>query len=326
MEVVLAPDQPDGLHAAFGPKEPCGFGDRRFSTPSLLNGGDLFYGYPSPSSPFGLGRVLSSPSPRAASLSRGSSDSGSVVDEGNDAAAAAAAAAERRQRLARLALQYQEVVTCFEVCLSYLADTSNEAATLRRENDELRIANEDLARRIKMVGGRLVDEFSGLSLTEEHPIPLLPLTPLPAPPAIPKSISVRSPVYLKMNQNGKHRPSKPTKLGSRVSVGMESGVNGEGELKGGEEQQPNSGLEFEVYNQGMLKTELCNKWEETGACPYGDQCQFAHGIAELRPVIRHPRYKTEVCRMVLAGVVCPYGHRCHFRHSINPTDLFPLHP
>ena len=92
MEVVLAPDQPDGLHAAFGPKEPCGFGDRRFSTPSLLNGGDLFYGYPSPSSPFGLGRVLSSPSPRAASLSRGSSDSGSVVDEGNDAAAAAAAA------------------------------------------------------------------------------------------------------------------------------------------------------------------------------------------------------------------------------------------
>ena len=158
MEVVLAPAQPDGLHAAFGPKEPCGFGDRRFSTPSLLNGGDLFYGYPSPSSPFGLGRVLS----------RGSSDSGSVVDEGNDAAAAA----ERRQRLARLALQYQEVVTCFEVCLSYLADTSNEAAALRRENDELRIANEDLA--------KLVDEFSKLSLTKDHPIPLRPLTPLPA--------------------------------------------------------------------------------------------------------------------------------------------------
>ena len=209
MEVVLAPAQPDGLHAAFGPKEPCGFGDRRFSTPSLLNGGDLFYGYPSPSSPFGLGRALFTPSPRAAALSRGSSDSGSIVDDGNDAAAAAAAA-ERRQRLARLALQYQEVVTCFEVCLSYLADTSNEAAALRRENDELRIANEDLA--------KLVDEFSSLSLTEEHPIPLSPLTPLPAAPAIPKSISVRSPVYLKMNQNGKHRPSKPTKLGSVRSM------------------------------------------------------------------------------------------------------------
>ena len=64
------------------------------------------------------------------------------------------------------------MVTHFELCLSYLADTSNEAAALRRENDELRIANEDLA--------KLVDEFSKLSLTKEHPIPLRPLTSLPA--------------------------------------------------------------------------------------------------------------------------------------------------
>lgn len=100
----------------------------------------------------------------------------------------------------------------------------------------------------------------------------------------------------------------------------------EGGVKGEEEEKLNGGLQFEVYNQGMLKTELCNKWEETGTCPYGNQCQFAHGIAELRPVIRHPRYKTEVCRMVLAGVVCPYGHRCHFRHSITPADLFLPRP
>lgn len=79
-------------------------------------------------------------------------------------------------------------------------------------------------------------------------------------------------------------------------------------------------VELEVYNQGMWKTELCNKWQETGACPYGDHCQFAHGIKELRPVIRHPRYKTQACRMVLAGVVCPYGHRCHFRHSLTEHD------
>ena len=83
-------------------------------------------------------------------------------------------------------------------------------------------------------------------------------------------------------------------------------------VKGEEERA----VELEVYNQGMLKTELCNKWQQTGACPYGDDCQFAHGIAELRPVIRHPRYKTEVCRMVLHGVPCPYGHRCHFRHTL----------
>lgn len=77
---------------------------------------------------------------------------------------------------------------------------------------------------------------------------------------------------------------------------------------------------MDVYDQGMSKTELCNKWQETGACPYGDNCQFAHGIKELRPVMRHPRYKTEVCRMMLAGDGCPYGHRCHFRHTLTDQE------
>ncbi|CAL4901692.1 unnamed protein product [Urochloa decumbens] len=320
MEVVLAPAQPDGFHTASGPKEPCGFGDRRFSSPTCLltNGDDPFHGYSSPSSPFGLARVLSTPSPRAASLSRGSDDAGSVVDEGDDAAAAE----DRRQRLARLALQYQEAVSRFELCLSYLADATNEAAALRRENDELRVANEDLDRRIKMVRGKLVGEFSGIRIVEWPTAPVRPLSPVPATPALPRSISVRSPGYLKMNPKGKHRTSK---LGSqRVFVGMDGSVKKE-EHNGGEKEKLNSGLEFEVYSQGMLKTELCNKWEETGACPYGDRCQFAHGITELRPVIRHPRYKTQVCRMLLAGAGCPYGHRCHFLHSISPAELFPLH-
>ncbi|XP_021302927.1 zinc finger CCCH domain-containing protein 39 isoform X2 [Sorghum bicolor] len=329
MEVV-APAQHDALHAAFGPKPFGGIGgDGRFSSSLSSLGGDRFFGYSTTtaSSCFGNSPGLSSPSPRAASLSRGSSESGSVVDDGDDAADAATVA-ERRLRLARLALQYQEVVNRFELCLSYLADASNEAAALRRENDELRVANEDLARRIEVVGCKLVDEFSSLRLAEEHatppPPPPPPPSPLPVAPVMPKSISIRSPGYLKMNQNGKHRASKPTK--QRVFVGMDGGVKGEEERKGVEEKKLNGGLEFEVYNQGMLKTELCNKWEETGACPYGDQCQFAHGIGELRPVIRHPRYKTQVCRMVLAGVVCPYGHRCHFRHSVTPADLFLPRP
>ncbi|KAJ6684325.1 ZINC FINGER CCCH DOMAIN-CONTAINING PROTEIN 15 [Salix viminalis] len=86
------------------------------------------------------------------------------------------------------------------------------------------------------------------------------------------------------------------------------------------EEEIAAGMELEVFNQGMWKTELCNKWQETGTCPYGNNCQFAHGIGELRPVIRHPRYKTQACRMVLAGGVCPYGHRCHFRHSLTDQD------
>ncbi|KAG0489247.1 hypothetical protein HPP92_008058 [Vanilla planifolia] len=85
-------------------------------------------------------------------------------------------------------------------------------------------------------------------------------------------------------------------------------------------EKVNDAVELEVYTQGMFKTELCNKWQESGECPYGEHCQFAHGIDELRPVIRHPRYKTELCRMVLVGDTCPYGHRCHFRHSVSPQD------
>ncbi|KAF3781614.1 Zinc finger CCCH domain-containing protein 56 [Nymphaea thermarum] len=30
------------------------------------------------------------------------------------------------------------------------------------------------------------------------------------------------------------------------------------------------------------KTRICNKWEMTGACPFGDKCHFAHGQAELQ--------------------------------------------
>ncbi|KAK6926188.1 Zinc finger, CCCH-type [Dillenia turbinata] len=29
------------------------------------------------------------------------------------------------------------------------------------------------------------------------------------------------------------------------------------------------------------KTRICNKWETTGSCPFGNKCHFAHGIAEL---------------------------------------------
>ncbi|KAL5745029.1 hypothetical protein ACOSP7_026175 [Xanthoceras sorbifolium] len=82
--------------------------------------------------------------------------------------------------------------------------------------------------------------------------------------------------------------------------------------------------EMEIYNQGMWKTELCNKWEQTSTCPYAENCQFAHGITELQPVIRHPKYKTQVCRMVLYGDKCPYGHRCHFRHSLTQQERLLL--
>ncbi|KAK7280413.1 hypothetical protein RJT34_25477 [Clitoria ternatea] len=140
--------------------------------------------------------------------------------------------------------------------------------------------------------------------------------------SLPKSISVRSNGYLKMAAqsaalatNSASRNKGATR--PRTSSAPPDAVQKVYVRGGQKEEEP---LEMVVYNQGMFKTELCNKWQETGTCPYGDHCQFAHGIGELRPVIRHPRYKTEVCRMVLAGVVCPYGHRCHFRHALTEQE------
>ncbi|KAL3267321.1 hypothetical protein HHI36_011452 [Cryptolaemus montrouzieri] len=68
-------------------------------------------------------------------------------------------------------------------------------------------------------------------------------------------------------------------------------------------------------NTSRYKTELCRPYEEFGVCKYGDKCQFAHGIGELRSLARHPKYKTELCRTYHTAGFCPYGPRCHFVHN-----------
>lgn len=75
--------------------------------------------------------------------------------------------------------------------------------------------------------------------------------------------------------------------------------------------QPPPGLKNELF-----KTEMCRSFEATnGFCRYGAKCQFAHGIHELRPVRRHPRYKTKHCRNWSNQGSCPYGARCRFIHA-----------
>ncbi|CAO2179006.1 unnamed protein product [Urochloa humidicola] len=320
--------------------KPFAFGDQRLASPRFLNlacsggaGDDALFRCSSPFSPsFGF----SSPSPLAtSSVSLSPSSSGSLVDDCDDAAAAADAATGHRLQLARLALQYQDVADRYELCLARLADAADEAAVLRRENAELRAANGDLTRRLALLSGigkqaaaaAIADEVRRLRFGDQK-VAAAKERPPEKLAVLPKSISVRSNDYLKINQHNQapstpaannRKPSKhPTKPSSRAYMG--DGKKGEE----GKEEHAAGGMELEVYNQGMFKTELCNKWEETGACPYGDQCQFAHGVAELRPVIRHPRYKTQVCRMVLAGEVCPYGHRCHFRHSLTSAERLLL--
>jgi hypothetical protein len=72
-------------------------------------------------------------------------------------------------------------------------------------------------------------------------------------------------------------------------------------------------------NSSRYKTELCRPFEESGSCKYGDKCQFAHGMHELRNLTRHPKYKTELCRTFHTTGFCPYGPRCHFIHNSEET-------
>ncbi|CAF0725647.1 unnamed protein product [Brachionus calyciflorus] len=65
------------------------------------------------------------------------------------------------------------------------------------------------------------------------------------------------------------------------------------------------------------KTELCRQFSENGQCKYGDKCQFAHGVDELKDVRRHPKYKTDFCKTFHSKGFCPYGPRCHFIHELN---------
>ena len=77
-------------------------------------------------------------------------------------------------------------------------------------------------------------------------------------------------------------------------------------------------------NSSRYKTEMCRPFEESGYCKYAEKCQFAHGIAELRSLYRHPKYKTELCRTFHTTSFCPYGARCNFIHSEDEAKLHQI--
>ncbi|XP_068643949.1 zinc finger CCCH domain-containing protein 14-like [Aristolochia californica] len=257
-------------------------------------------------------------------------------------------ATENRLYLARITLEYHQMAGKYGVSLVNLQEAADENELLQQENARLRLANGDLSKHLNILTSSgssanyspasLMNGFGSLNigtacqnrrssvgdLSETSPTSVFGFQEdrferTPERCTLPKSISIRSSGFLKMTQGNGSGASASSSRCNRTRVSNPVNV-GSVYVPGAKKDE--EALELEVYNQGMLKTELCNKWQETGACPYGNQCQFAHGIGELRPVIRHPRYKTEVCRMVLAGDICPYGHRCHFRHSITDQDRF----
>ncbi|KAI4386812.1 hypothetical protein MLD38_004712 [Melastoma candidum] len=249
--------------------------------------------------------------------------------------------------------QQQDLINHHALCLSHLHSVAEEVASLRQENSELHAINCRLYLLVQshrnnpsqpqgaddinygdaaatVAGFDLANRYRRLCIAEneveqdgnsnESPTSVMEGSDVDRM-ALPKSISVRSTGFLK-GSNGPNQGegNSAVALGKGHAKAGSSSNTGKQKLylRGGKNEE--SPLELEVYNQGMFKTELCNKWQETGTCPYRDHCQFAHGIKELRPVIRHPRYKTEVCHMVLAGDLCPYGHRCHFRHALTEQE------
>lgn len=84
-------------------------------------------------------------------------------------------------------------------------------------------------------------------------------------------------------------------------------------------------IEQQLNKQCLYKTELCRSFEETGKCRYATKCQFAHGRAELRPVLRHPKYKTEICKTFQSTGSCPYSTRCRFIHLV-PEETAKTEP
>ncbi|GLU10748.1 hypothetical protein SLE2022_275330 [Rubroshorea leprosula] len=230
-----------------------------------------------------------------------------------------AIATERRLNQARLLLEYHQLCQHYDLCLARLQVLCQELETLRRENADLRLTNSELVKLLSLSSQAVMkrslrnEDIANFNVQSET------RSIKNVESSLPKSISIRSSDYPKNQQQGpsRMRVAPPLVSGSvqqqRVCVPL-----------GDQQGQGEEALEFEAYNRGMMKTELCNKWQETGSCPYGDHCQFAHGISELRTVIRHPRYKTEVCKMVLGGERCPYGHRCHFRHSLTEQERMRL--
>ncbi|XP_042501316.1 zinc finger CCCH domain-containing protein 15-like [Macadamia integrifolia] len=296
----------------------------------------------------GFTSLCSSSFPTKASVSNSVSlsPSGCSCDEDKNEIAT-----ENRLYLARVTLEYDQLLDRYRLCYSHLHEALKEVEAFRQEIAELRIENRDLNNRLRLLAQTslqnrfipssfpspsLINDFRRLclgdhntptscvssELLDESPTSVIGNNPFERRSldrgSLPKSISIRSSGYLKLNQtsgssNGASSATSRLRVASPVDTGTQRVyVAGSSEL--------------EAFNQGMLKTELCNKWQETGTCPYGDHCQFAHGISELRPVIRHPRYKTEVCRMVLAGDNCPYGHRCHFRHALTEQERFMAEP
>jgi hypothetical protein len=87
-----------------------------------------------------------------------------------------------------------------------------------------------------------------------------------------------------------------------------------------------------AFNRENYKTEICISFHNKSTCEYGENCQFAHGVAELRPRNFGPKYKTQMCKNYHEDGNCRFGTRCKFIHDEyrtigkNPNEFLLVSP
>lgn len=116
------------------------------------------------------------------------------------------------------------------------------------------------------------------------------------------------------------KPKFDSRVAEQVTFQLQEAKHNRSQNQGNvptQQQQRDKGTE-------LYKTELCRKWITTGTCRYGTKCQFAHGVGELRKLVRHPLYKTSMCKSYQATGICRYGSRCRFIHDETEQELSGL--
>jgi butyrate response factor 1 len=83
-------------------------------------------------------------------------------------------------------------------------------------------------------------------------------------------------------------------------------------------------MEEEKKRDPKYKTELCKTYSETGECPYGRKCRFAHGKEELFLKDNGINYKKIECKSFSELGFCTYGSRCSFKHDERKINNFKL--
>lgn len=98
--------------------------------------------------------------------------------------------------------------------------------------------------------------------------------------------------------------------------GMDESAKNKSPMMSEDHQDAINGQFISPTPNPRFKTEFCRNFREKGECIYGNQCQFAHGKAEIRQdMIRHNKYKTKLCQKYWIKGWCAYGTRCNFIHQ-----------